>query len=259
MRPEIRNDFAMRFFVLIFLIGCFAGLLTAKLSAQAATSDRIQTYPPVKLRAYGTLSAVEQVDGKSSSLVITADNEEKAKLVLAKYLSDLAELPGVSPLSITTARGPVSAHLIEKQGALAAMRQGNHVVILTAPDPDLLPQSIEAGVRRGTKIDSSTAEIAVPMYLDRWDKYGFRFYYAPLAKPRDAQGHDIPGNYDPRQDFEFADKSDKSGLVVWNSPFSAPAPTASSIWFRGNGSIKPPRHASFRSASTLALPTAISC
>lgn len=198
---------------------CLMALPAAELFAQNATRH----YPPVKLRAYGTLSGELQSDGKTSSLVITAENVEKAKLVLAKYLSDLVELPGVSPLSIGAARGPVSAHLIGSQGVLAALRYGNHVVILTAPDPTLLPQLIQASIPHDATIDSSTAELEVPMYLDRWDKYGFRFYYAPLTKPRDAQGRDLPGNYDPRQDFDFADRSGKSGLVIWNSPFSAPS------------------------------------
>lgn len=206
----------------MFFVGCFISISTARVLAQTAASGGARQFAPVKLRAYGTLSGEETSDGKTSSLIIRADNVEKAKLVLAKYISDLSELPGVSPLSLATARGPVSAHVVEKQGIVVALRYGNHVVILTAPDPALLPQLIETCIPQGTKIDSSTAEMEVPMYLDRWDKHGFRFYYGPFTKPRDAQGRDMPGNYDPRQDFEFADKSDKSGLVVWNSPFSAP-------------------------------------
>jgi hypothetical protein len=212
----------MRSAVWLFF-GCVLALSTAKLAAQQAGSGRARHYPPIKLRSYGTLSGEAQGDEKTSSLTITADNAAKATLVLAKYLSDLVELPGVTPLSIPTAGGPVSAHLIATQGALVAMRYGNCVVILTAPDPTLLRQLIEARIPAGTAIDSSTAEVEVPMYLDRWDKYSFRFYYAPLTKPRDAQGRDVPGNYDPRPDFKFADQSGKSGLVIWNSPFSAPS------------------------------------
>ncbi len=248
----------MRSFVLLLFVVCFLGLSTAKLSAQAAASDTTRTYPPIKLRAYGTLSAEEQADGRSSSFVITAENEEKAKLVLAKYLSDLAELPGVSPLSVTTARGPVLAHLIEKQGALAALRQGSHVVILTAPDPTLLLKAIKASNPQDTKIDSSTAEIEVPMYLDRWDKYGFRFYYGPFTKPRDGQGRDIPGNYDPRRISSLPTSRANRGSWSGIPRSTRQAPTASSIWFRGNGSIRPLKHASFRSGSTSALPTAMS-
>ena len=96
-------------------------------------------------------------------------------------------MSGVSPLSLKTARGQVSALLVENQGAEVAFRQANRVFILTASDPAQLPQLIEALVPAGTKIDSSTAEVQVPMFLDRWDKYGFRFYYGPLTKPRDAK------------------------------------------------------------------------
>ena len=205
---------------ILFLGGLL--IFSAMLPAQTTGPREKQQFPPIRLRAYGTLSAEDRRDGRTSTLIISADNVEKAKLVLAKYLSDLSEWPGVSPISIPTARGPISAHLIDNEGALVALRYGNHVVILTAPDPTLLPPLIEASIPKDARIDSSTAEIDVPMYLDRWDKYGFRFYYGPLTKPRDAQGRDMPGNYDPRPDFEFADKSGKSGLVVWHSPFSAP-------------------------------------
>jgi hypothetical protein len=188
------------------------------LRAQAAPSaESTRHFAAVKLRAYGTLSGEEKTDGQTSSLIITAESDAKAKLVLAKYLSDLGELPGVSTLSLDTARGAVTGHAIEKQGAIAALRCGPQVVILTAPDATALPALVAANVPAATKIDSSTPEIDVPMYVDRWDKYGFRFYYNPFAKPHDDQP------YDPSQDFAFADKSDKSGLVVWNSPFSAPA------------------------------------
>ena len=59
------------------------------------------------------------------------------------------------------------------------------------------------------------------MYLDRWDKYGFRFYYGPFVKPQDADHREV-AIYDPRQDFAFAKQSGDAGLVVWNSPFGGP-------------------------------------
>jgi hypothetical protein len=184
---------------------------------------RLENFPPIKLRAYGTLSGDEKIDGDTSVLVISSDSAAKAKLVLAKYLSDLGLLPGVSDLTLATSFGPVSAHAIDRQGAVAAVRSGAHVYIFTAPDGPGLQTAINTDLLPGARIDASAPEIDVPMYVDRWDKYGFRFYYGPFAKPRDAQGRDVPGNYDPRQDFAFADQSRKSGLVVWNSPFSAPS------------------------------------
>jgi hypothetical protein len=201
----------------------FLGLLTAPCLSQ--TPDAPTPFPPVKLRAYGTLSAEQKlITGapQSSVLVVTCDNAAKAQLVLAKYLSDLAELPGVTPLPLTTPLGPVAARRVDAQGAVAAVRCGRHVSIFTAADGPALQSLIADNIPTGTKIDATEAEIPVPMYLDRWDKYGFRFYYGPLVKPRDAQHRDLAGNYDPRQDLDFADKTGKSGLVVWNSPFNAP-------------------------------------
>ena len=190
-----------------------------------ATSSGSVHFPPVKLRAYGTLSAEQKtVAGslQSSVLVITCDDEAKAQLVLAKYLSDLGEFPGVSPLPLTTPQGAVAARQVEGQGAVAAARCGKQVYILTAADGPGLQTLMASSIPSGTKIDATEAEIPVPMYVDRWDKYGFRFYYGPFVKPQDSQHHDIVGNYNPTQDIAFADKTGKTGLVVWNSPFSAP-------------------------------------
>ena len=66
------------------------------------------------------------------------------------------------------------------------------------------------------KIDATEPEVHVPMYLDRWDKYGFRFYYGPFVKPRGADGRDV-ADYDQTQDFDFAEKSGHAGLVMWEN------------------------------------------
>jgi hypothetical protein len=203
------------------LLPLYLACLLAFPAIHAPAADTARPFPPIKLRAYGTLSGEEKSNDISSSLVITTDNEDKAKLVLAKYLSDLVELPGVSSTQIPTARGAVTAHIINNQGGVVALRCGKQVIILTSLDPQPLQALVEANVPADRKIDASAPEIDVPMYVDRWDKYGFRFYYGPFTKPRDPQGGDMQGNYNPQQDFVFADKSDKSGLVVWNSPFNA--------------------------------------
>jgi hypothetical protein len=211
--------------------GVFGAASLWSLAAQAgslaltpATGDAVQHFPAAKLRAYGTLTGEQKTvagSPQSSVLLISCDNEDKAKLVLAKYLSDFGLLPGVTALPLTTNRGAVAAHQVDKQGAVAAVRCGSQVYIFTAVDGPALQVLVNANVPAGTKIDATEAEIPVPMYVDRWDKYGFRFYYGPFSKPHDAQYRDLPGNYDPRQDFVFADKNEKTGLVVWNSPMSA--------------------------------------
>jgi hypothetical protein len=213
------------------VVALFAALNSCPLTALAdpltlstASGDSLAHFSAIKLRAYGTLSGESKTvagSPQSSVLLINCDSVPKAQLVLAKYLSDLGLLPGISPLSLTTDRGAVSAHMADKQGAIAAARVGQQVFIFTAADGPALQALVNATIPASAKIDATEPEIDVPMYVDRWDKYGFRFYYGPFTKPRDDQGRDLPGNYDPRQDFTFADKNQKSGLVLWNSPFGA--------------------------------------
>ena len=201
--------------------GTFSGRLPAAPLAAgfALPATGAQQFPAVKLRAYGTISAERKlVPGQplSSVLVITCESDAKAQLVLAKYLSDLGELSDVDPLPLTTARGAVSARSIQDQGAIAASRSGKLVYIVTAADGPALKAVYEANVPADAKVDATDAEIPVPMYVDRWDKYGFRFYYGPFVTPPDAK------TYDPSQDFTFAKQSGDVGLVVWNSPTRNP-------------------------------------
>jgi hypothetical protein len=237
---------------LALLLGLFS--LTSLIAPcfSQTPSDAPAPFPPVKLRGYGTLSAEQKLIAgapQSSVLVVTCDSEAKAQLVLAKYLSDLGELPGVTPLPLTTPLGPVAARQAGAQGAVAAVRCGRQVSLFTAADGPALQALIAGNIPAGTKIDATEAEIPVPMYLDRWDKYGFRFYYGPLTKPRDEQHRDIAENYDPRQDLDFADKTGKCGLVVWNTPF--PAPSADGIMDLNS------REWVYRGAKSLGLPLGI--
>ena len=207
----------------ILSLGAAALLCISLPSLAAPPSDTPEHFPPVKLRAYGTLAGdLKTVPGspQSSVLRITCESIPKAQLVLAKYLSDLGLLPGVTPLSLESERGPFAAQQVDKQGVVAAARCGMQVYIFTAADGPALKTLISTDLPTTTKIDATAPEVTVPMYVDRWDKYGFRFYYGPFIKPQDSNHHEVP-SYDPRQDFTFADQTGKDGLVVWNSPFTA--------------------------------------
>ena len=202
----------------------FLGILTISALLPGRLFGAIQNgpdhFPPVKLRAYGTVSGERMTipgSPQSSILRITCESVPKAQLVLAKYLSDLGLLPGVTPLPLTTARGPLAARKIEGQGAAGAARSGKNVYIFTAADGPSLQKLFEEHVPATMKIDATEAEIEVPMYVDRWDKNGFRFYYGPFVKPDQAQ------TYDPRQDFKFAKDSGDVGLVVWNQTYGQPS------------------------------------
>lgn len=197
-----------------------ASWLILSVSSAAAATPEAQSFAPIKLRGYGTLAGQFQTFSEASHqsvLKIHCQNEPKAQLVLAKYLSDLSLLPGVTPSKLSTSHGPLTSRRIDGQGNILAIRCGQDVLIFVAPDEQGMANLIDNQLPASQKIDASEAEIPVPMYLDRWDKYGFRFYYGPLVKPHEPDGRDV-AHYDPKQDFEFAEREGHSGLVVWNSP-----------------------------------------
>src|SRR5476651_1849697 len=73
--------------------GIFTLAAAASIISSSNAEPKARDYPPVKLRAYGTISGTfipDTIDGKPvSTLRIVCEDESKAKLVQAKYLSDL--------------------------------------------------------------------------------------------------------------------------------------------------------------------------
>lgn len=189
---------------LLGVIACAAVALALAPLANAQTQ-----LPPVSLRGYGTLSGTfSELPKGASSLEISSQTPAKAQLVQAKYLSDLSVLPGVEfrPDGVAIARG---------QGAIVAARVGKTVRILTAPDE----ASLRALMKRTFVGATPTlkAEIAVPMWLDRFDKFNFRHYYRTW-EPR--PGTDA-NTYDYLAEFDFAQKNQRAGFVFWNDPLAS--------------------------------------
>ena len=240
------------------LLALAAALFTidlGRLEASSPTMPQSVQFPTIRLRGYGALGGTcltTETDGqRASALRITCQDREQAKLVLAKYLSDLELLPGVDKTQaagIRVGETPLTAYEVQEQGFVIAARREAMVWILAAPSRVRLESLVEQNLAGGTGPVVSTPEVRVPMYLDRWDKHGFRFYYGPFVKPHDANHREVP-TYDPRQDFTFAKDSGDLGLVVWNSPFGAP--TADGILdFNSRDWI-------FRAARQLGLPMGV--
>ena len=61
---------------------------------------------------------------------------------------------------------------------------------------------------------SFCADAKVPMYLDGWDKYGFRFYYRPWETPAGSRWKD----YNVLDEFDFAKRLGGLGFVFWAKP-----------------------------------------
>ena len=178
------------------------GLLAAPFWLQGAVAPSEVEFAPVKLRGFGTVSArfFPLPDAGGSLLTIECDSPAKAALVHAKYLSDLMLLPGVRASRL---RG-FPTWEVDSLGFIAAAVSGKKVLIGCSARADGL-RDFDS---RGLKFE---AGVGVPMYLDRWDKYGFLFYYRVGARPPT-----LPANrqYLVRPEFEYA-KASGSGFVFW--------------------------------------------
>ena len=163
---------------------------------------------PVKLRGYGEVSGEwKAVDG-GSTLKVRCESEAKAKLFQAKYVSDLQVLPGVSLVQLQVSGEAIPAYALGDETFLAA-RDGKEVWILTAASPAALTALEQTALPHRPLVFKP--EVDVPMYLDRWDKYGLRFYYAPMTVP---DGQSL-STYDKNTDFAWSVKN-QTGLQVWD-------------------------------------------
>jgi hypothetical protein len=209
MKPVLRQA---------LLVGLIAFSLVGSALADPAP-PQTRDYPPIQLRGYGTLSGTFSpgtIGGQPvSTLKIVCDDVAKAKLVQAKYISDLQVLPGIRPMKVPAQQANLPGFYADSQGVLLVARDGTNVTILTGPTPEIVARLAEStfGAVHGSLIYAP--EIAVPMYLDRWDKFGFRFYYGPFVVPT---GTKQVTDYDPTQDFDFAEKSNHAGLQFWHTP-----------------------------------------
>jgi hypothetical protein len=184
-------------------------------SGDATAFHPVQHFPEKKLRGYGAVAATQYVDGAGGSLLrISCQDAGHARLLQAKYLSDLDELPPQPAAGTITVVGtPVSIRTADTVGAVAALCQGSTVVLAAARDADGLARLIGEGIPGFGSAWISQPQVKVPMYLDRFDKYGFRFYYAPGALKPGPNGQSDP-SYDPTADFDFA-QATHGGILVW--------------------------------------------
>ncbi|MEI6493649.1 MAG: hypothetical protein WCO94_13950, partial [Verrucomicrobiota bacterium] len=169
----LRSTRAVLFLVFLSSPLVFNGALQSataeKGAAPAISSDVGEIFAPVLLRGYGTVSGVFRKMPEGSVLEITCEDAGKAKLLQAKYLSDLHVLPGVAEKS----GKKFTSHEVEGQGSIAAFCDANKVTILAAESGKALAALAAQVKPAGT----TTAQVEVPMYLDRWDRFGWRFYY----------------------------------------------------------------------------------
>jgi len=183
--------------------------ISIALSAQQSLS---REWTERKLRGLGDLSAeVTEGDG-FSRLDIQCESSEKASVLHAKFVSDFHAMGGVTDESRTLNGVEVPVFMVSGQSIVSAYRRGKRVTILSATN--------EAGWQQGInelKRDLAHAELQpqsrVPMYLNSWDQYGFRFYYRPWELP----GRDVKwSGYPVLNEFDFAQRENSRGFVFWS-------------------------------------------
>ncbi len=126
---------------------------------------------------------------------------ESAQLVQAKYLSDLKALPDVRSTIIATSLRKLAVYQIENQGIIGALRDKNLVWIAAARTQQNWKALLDSALNGHQSTLKANAEVAIPMWLDRWDKWGFRFYYREWEAPPPATLREVRLNFYRRGAF----------------------------------------------------------
>ncbi|HEY3320393.1 MAG TPA: beta-galactosidase trimerization domain-containing protein [Planctomycetota bacterium] len=192
-------------------------LTACVLTSAARSAQEEMELPEVELRGYGAVSAkFTRLGANGSQLRIHCASDEKAKLVHAKYLSDLHALLDVKDAKLSVEGIELPVVDVPQQGQVAAFRSGKQVFIVSGADAAALANVVETlkGKLEGADLAPSAN---VPMYLDSWDKYGFRFYYWPFQMPQPKAGEKRGEwrDYNVLGEFDFAQNNNHAGLICW--------------------------------------------
>lgn len=174
--------------------------------AQATVHD----FPRQRLRGYGDVSARSENTPDFSRLKINCETQEKAGIVHAKFVSDLHALGGVRDETRTVGAITVPVAIVPKQGLISAFRNDQTVTLVSATTEAAWLEAMTPLKRTLTHAELSP-HTSVPMFLDAWDQYGFRFYYRPWETPKEKQWIDYP----VLEEFDFAKRENRRGFVFW--------------------------------------------
>lgn len=176
--------------------------------------QEVERFPEVSLRGFGKVSGVLQsaVGAGATVLEIQSETADKSRLLQAKYLSDLQCLPGVSEEEIRLGEKQVAGFRVKDQGWVAALRFENRVFLGAGKTSEGLAAALRAALGKDLHGATSVSEGDVPMWLNRWDRFGFRFYYRPWETPGKIPAKD----YNFLEEFKFAERSNHAGFVFWN-------------------------------------------
>ncbi|WPJ96728.1 hypothetical protein SH580_03290 [Coraliomargarita algicola] len=180
--------------------------LSARNFSEAAVVDT------QSLRGYGNVSARQWVDGQGRVVEIICEDEAKAELTHAKYLSDLQTLPGLLAVDWEIEDVAVSGYQLADLLTVSALREGNRLYVFSAPDASTMRHLLTQAFGSDLGRYASSSNAKVPMWLDRWDQHGFQFYYRPWTTP---EGVDLK-DYDITKEFDYMAEQEV-GVALWSS------------------------------------------
>ncbi len=185
--------------------------LSESVSTHAAAGS-VLLLSPTRLHGYGTLSAHSST--LSDGLMLTSIHCESAAAALltqAKFLSDLAAIPGIS---VADTQGYSVWHT-PNGAAIVCAAVRTEVSIYVGISGNSLTEIVTLLRRNTTRPAEVRARTRVPMWLDRWDKHGLLCYFSPEATPPNTPYLDQ--NFDYTSGLQFV-KDQHMGLVVWSYP-----------------------------------------
>lgn len=192
-------------------IGCLWTLVAVAWTWAASGAEGERVFHLRTLRGYGEVSGVATAGDGFSRLDVRCENAVKAGVVHAKFVSDLYALGGVAEEARPFGGVSVPTAVVPSQGLVSAFRVGRRVTVVAAADARGWANAL-AALGRGLAEAELRPKAAVPMYLDAWDRYGFRFYYRPWETPVRGQAWK---DYPVLGEFDFAKRENDRGFVFW--------------------------------------------
>lgn len=209
MFPRLHLRWALLFVLVLFTQASWAQSSFEPLTRTAKSLFK-QT-----LTAYGRVEVwqINDIIPGGNVWIIGCENQDKAQLLQAKYLSDVSNHPDGG--KTITSQG-TQCFQTAKGTCIGAVRLDAWVCLVTVDDQNKLGNLAKAiATQAGCQVTDLkwASDAHVPMYLDRYDKHGFRFYYRPWEVP----SKDQQDTYDPINEFDFAKEHGDLGFVFWNS------------------------------------------
>ncbi len=215
-----RRNFLARTAAFTALSGVEATAYVPAQAEQGFKGPSVVVLPPTTLHGYGNLGATfQELDsGRSSRMHIVCETPQKALLVQAKYLSDLERLPGLTNARFTSHGRSLPCHSSAMGGVVACYAHGREVLILAASDEAALSRLCGISVPEIATAADFGARASIPMYMDRWDRYGLMAYFAPESVRPNLPGGER--SFDFGEGLDFIHNHGPLGLILWTNPLT---------------------------------------